>query len=144
MKRITCQWSRNPELLCVPAGTEDAAKTSSPNNPAREVQSECSSPRVSLASEKEDTKKQKQKKEHKSKVKFQLAGIIFLGTDFYFLCIPTESSGLCPIGWSFLLWDLGQVTWSHMSFEGSLFIQHNYHTPGNVLGARHTEMKRPS
>lgn len=30
MKRITCQWGRNSEILCVPGGTGGVAKTGSP------------------------------------------------------------------------------------------------------------------
>lgn len=60
MKRTTCQWSRNPERVR-PSWNGRCGEDPLPNNPARGAQSECSSPRVSLAAKKEDAKKQKQK-----------------------------------------------------------------------------------
>lgn len=96
MMRITCQWSRNPECGRL-SWNWRYGKDPLPNNPARGAQSECSVQGSAWLQERKTLKPK-----NKGETKGHPEGIIFLGADFNSLHIPAESSGLCPIGWSFL------------------------------------------
>lgn len=114
MKGTPCPWSKNPELQCVSKLEVSTWLGPGPQQSCKRcrigVLKSQGQPGFKKAEDaKEQTQTDKQKKTgHKCSAKIQPAGILFVGTDSQYFLIPSECSGLWPVGWSFLCGALGK------------------------------------